>query len=100
MTVVIITLVLVAILYFAWDEISAATTAKKELNEAYCPCGDTNGILPTNHLTHRQDLKPATAHSVSIDFDTVTKSYKNSFERSSKILRVDSHQTPLAAKLA
>jgi len=35
MTVVIITLLLVAILYFAWDEISAATAAKKELNEAY-----------------------------------------------------------------
>jgi hypothetical protein len=35
MTVVIITLVVVAVLYFAWDEISAATAARKELNEAY-----------------------------------------------------------------
>ena len=35
MMVVIITMIVVAVLYFAWDEISAATTAKKELNEAY-----------------------------------------------------------------
>jgi len=42
-----------------------------------------------------EDFEPATTHSVSIDFDTVTKSYKNSFERSSKILRVDSQSDAL-----
>jgi archaellum component FlaF (FlaF/FlaG flagellin family) len=35
MVVIISMLVVVAVLYFAWDEISAATAAKKELNEAY-----------------------------------------------------------------
>jgi len=35
MTVAIITLLVVAVFYFAWDEISAARAAKKELNEAY-----------------------------------------------------------------
>ena len=35
MTVVIITLLVVGVFYFAWDEISAARAAKKELNEAW-----------------------------------------------------------------
>src|SRR5262249_62301640 len=46
-----------------------------------------------------KDLEPAAAHSVSIDFDTVTKSYKTSFERSSKILRVDSQSDALGSQI-
>jgi len=44
-------------------------------------------------------LNRAATHSVSIDFDTVTKSYKNSFERSSKILRVDSQSDALGSQI-
>jgi hypothetical protein len=35
MTAVIITMLVLGVFYFAWDEISAARAAKRELNEAY-----------------------------------------------------------------
>src|SRR5262249_36155415 len=46
-----------------------------------------------------KDFEPAATHSVSIDFHTVTKSYKNGFERSSKILRLDSQSDALGSQI-